>query len=64
MITLHDATARMQTETVLRQYQLRLEEQNAKLWKLSQAIAQSANTVVVTDLEGRIEYMLTLSLKK
>jgi len=64
VITLHDATARMQTETVLRQYQLRFEEQKAKLWKLSQAIAQSANTVVVTDLEGRIEYMLTLSLKK
>jgi len=33
-----------------------LEEENAQLRRLTQAVEQSANTVLITDLEGTIEY--------
>ena len=41
----------------LQGHQRRLEAQNAELRKLTQAVEQSANTVVITDLEGCIEYV-------
>ena len=45
------AEQRLQTEIDER---ARVEEQLRKLWR---AVEQSANTVVITDLEGRIEYV-------
>ena len=51
-----EITERRQAEEALREYQQRLEVQNADLRKLTQAVEQSANTVVITDLEGHIEY--------
>ncbi|HFD40532.1 MAG TPA: hybrid sensor histidine kinase/response regulator, partial [Anaerolineae bacterium] len=41
----------------LQESQRRLEEQNIQLRKLTQAVEQSANTIVITDVEGRIEYV-------
>ena len=56
-VTIQDITERMLTEEVLQEYQARFEELDAELHKLSQAIEQSANIVVITDLQGRIEYV-------
>ncbi|MEJ2732611.1 MAG: PAS domain S-box protein [Anaerolineae bacterium] len=56
-IIVQDITERILTEEVLREYQGRFEELHAELNKLSQAIEQSANIVVITDLKGRIEYV-------
>lgn len=44
-------------ELGLRPYRERLEEMTSELTKLSQAIEQSANIVVITDVEGNIEYV-------
>ncbi len=41
----------------LREYQRRLEQQNAELRWFSQAVAQSANAVMITDLNGVILYV-------
>ena len=51
-----EVLARVATHLALRRAQKRLEAQNAELRKLSQAVEQSANTVVITDAQGRIEY--------
>jgi len=51
-----EVLARVETHLALRRAQKRLEAQNAELRKLSQAVEQSANTVVITDELGRIEY--------
>lgn len=56
-IIVDDISEYRQTEQLLWDYQRRLEDQNAELNKLSKAIEQSANIVVITDLEGRIEYV-------
>jgi PAS domain S-box-containing protein len=57
VLVLRDTTALKQTEMRLREYQQQLEAQNAELRELSQAVAQSANAVMITDLKGRIEYV-------
>ena len=51
-----DVTERQEAEQTLRAYQEQLEGQNADLRKLLQAVEQSANAVVITDLNGQIEY--------
>ena len=56
-VIVQDITERVLTEEVLREYQARFEELHAELNKLSHAIEQSANIVVITDLQGRIEYV-------
>ncbi len=43
--------------TTLRKTQQTLQEQNIELRKLSQAVEQSSDSVIITDLEGRIEYV-------
>ncbi len=52
-----DITERREAEMQLREYQRRLEQQNAELHWFSQAVAQSANAVIITDLEGVILYV-------
>ncbi len=47
---------RKRTEAQLRVYQGQLEAQNLELRKLSLAIEQSGNTVVITDAQGSIQY--------
>ncbi len=56
-VIIEDVTEYKQAEDLLWEYQRRLEDQNAELNKLSQAIEQSANIVVITDLQGNIEYV-------
>ena len=51
-----EVLARVATHLALRSAQKQLETQYAELRKLSQAIKQSANVVIITDPEGRIEY--------
>jgi len=51
-----EVLARVATHLALRSAQKQLEAQYAELRKLSQAIEQSANVVIITDPEGRIEY--------
>ncbi|MBN1487838.1 MAG: PAS domain S-box protein, partial [Anaerolineae bacterium] len=46
----------VQEAAALYVYQKQLETQNEELRKLTQAVEQSANTIVITDLQGRIEY--------
>jgi PAS domain S-box-containing protein len=57
VMVLHDTTDLINTEMALRESQQRLEAQNAELDKVSQAIAQGASVVMITDLAGRIEYV-------
>jgi len=52
-----DITEQKLTEMVLREYQRRFEDQDSELSKLSHAIEHSANMVVITSLDGRIEYV-------
>lgn len=52
-----DITEHKLTERVLREYQLRFEDQDSELSKLSHAIEHSANMVVITSLNGCIEYV-------
>ncbi len=47
---------RKQAEAQLQDYQRRLETQNLELRKLSLAIEQSGNTIVITDTDGAIQY--------
>ncbi len=47
---------RKHAETQLQDYQRRLEAQNHELRKLSLAIEQSGNTIVITDTAGTIQY--------
>jgi PAS domain S-box-containing protein len=56
-VVVEDITEQKLVEKVLREYQLRFEDQTSELNKLSHAIEQSANMVVITDLEGHIEYV-------
>lgn len=42
---------------IIRHAATTMQQQNAELHKLSQAVEQSANTVVITDLHGNIEYV-------
>ena len=51
-----EVLARVATHLALRSAHKQLETQYAELRKLSQAIKQSANVVIITDPEGRIEY--------
>jgi PAS domain S-box-containing protein len=55
--TILQGTSEPSKAEVLREYRRRLEDQNAELNKLWQAIEQSANIVVITDLQGRVEYV-------
>ncbi len=43
--------------TTLRTTQQTLQEQNLELRRLSQAVEQSSDSMIITDLEGRIEYV-------
>ena len=51
-----EVMARVATHLALRSAQRQLEAQNADLRRLSQAVEQSANAVITTDPQGRIEY--------
>jgi len=46
-----------ETEATLLDYQRQLEARNTELLRLTRAVEQSANAVVITDLEGKIEYV-------
>ena len=52
-----DVTHRKRIEAQLQAYQQQLEAQNLELRKLSRAIEQSASTIVMTDLQGAIEFV-------
>jgi PAS domain S-box-containing protein len=52
-----EVSARVATHLALRKMQQQLWEQNVELNKLSEAIEHSANMVIITDLEGTIEYV-------
>lgn len=52
-----DSTALKHTEMALRESQQRLEAQSLELSQLYQAVAQSANMIVITDVQGNIEYV-------
>ena len=52
-----DISDHVLTEELLREYQRRFEHASVQLAKFSQAIEQSANIVVITDLNGSIEYV-------
>jgi len=56
-VIVEDITEQKLIEKVLEEYQRRFEDQTSELNKLSHAIEQSANMVVITDLEGHIEYV-------
>ena len=56
-VLIEDITEQKLTEMVLREYQRRFEDQDSELSKLSHAIEHSANMVIITDLDGRIEYV-------
>lgn len=56
-IVLRNTSKLMQDDMALRQQQQQLEAQNVELRKLSRAVEQSANAVMITDLEGHIEYV-------
>ena len=52
-----DITQRKQTEAALQASRENLARQNRQLLRLTQAVEQSANAVVITDLKGIIEYV-------
>lgn len=52
-----DITHRKQTEAALQQSRENLVQQNRQLLRLTQAVEQSANAIVITDLEGIIQYV-------
>jgi PAS domain S-box-containing protein len=51
-----EVLARVATHLALRRAQKRLEAQNAELLKLSVAVEQNANAIIITDVQGHIEY--------
>jgi PAS domain S-box-containing protein len=57
VLVLHDITESKRAADALQQSQAMLVKQNAELNKLTQAIEQSANIVVITSVEGTIEYV-------
>jgi|GEM_PF-867261 len=57
VLVLRDVTAQVLVEKALRESETHLRTQNARLRKLSQAVEQSASSVVITDLDGRVEYV-------
>lgn len=57
LVIVEDITEQKLIEKVLQEYQQRFEDQISELNKLSHAIEQSANMVVITDIEGVIEYV-------
>lgn len=57
IITLHNATLLKRAEIRLRASQQQLETQNAELRKFSRAVEQSGSTIVITDLNGVIEFV-------
>lgn len=57
IFTLHDTTALKQKELQLREYQQQLEAQNTELRKFSRAVEQSGSSIVITNLEGVIEFV-------
>jgi PAS domain S-box-containing protein len=57
VLVIHDTTSLHWTELALRESQDQLEAQNAELRRLHQAMEQSANAVIITNLEGNIEYV-------
>ncbi len=57
VIVVHDTTALKRSEQALRDQRQQLEAQNLALRTLSLAVAHSANSVVITDLTGNIEYV-------
>lgn len=57
IITLHNATPLKQAEIRLRTSQQQLEAQNAELRKFSRAVEQSGSSVIITNLQGVIEFV-------
>ncbi len=57
LVLLRDVTEQRHAEAEAMAQRHYLEQQNLQLLKLSRAIEQSANAVVITDTEGRIEYV-------
>ncbi len=57
VIVLRDVTAQVLVEEAFRESEAHLRVQNTELRKLNQAVEQSASSVVITDLRGRIEYV-------
>lgn len=57
VIVLRNLTASKETEMALQAHQRKLEAQNVELHRLSEAVKQSANAVLITDLDGNIEYV-------
>jgi len=56
LVFITDLSERKRAEEALRSYQQQLEAQNLELRQLSLAIEQSGSTVVITDLDGNIQY--------
>ncbi len=54
---LEEVVARVKTHVALHALQRRLEAQNLELRKLSLAVEQCANSIVITDTDGNIEYV-------
>jgi PAS domain S-box-containing protein len=52
-----DISDQVLTEELLSEYQRRFEGANVQLAQFSHAIEQSANIVIITDLQGNIEYV-------
>jgi PAS domain S-box-containing protein len=57
VIVLRDTTALKEAEIALREFNQELTDQNLELRKLTRAVEQSGSTIVITDLEGDIEYV-------
>lgn len=57
VIVLRDITAQITAEEALRESEAHLRAQNAELRKLTEAVKQSASSVVITNLDGEIEYV-------
>lgn len=57
LLLLRDVTEQRRAEAEAMAQRHYLEQQNVQMLKLTRAIEQSANAVVITDTEGRIEYV-------
>jgi len=57
LLLLRDVTEQRRAEAEALAQRRYLEQQNLQLLKLSRAIEQSANAIVITDAEGHIEYV-------
>ncbi len=57
VVVLRDVTVQVLAEEALRESEAHLKAQNIELRKLTQAVEQSGSSVVITDVNGRIEYV-------